>query len=374
MKNTLPVVSTGRQPRGLVQINGVSIPWRTAEVDNNTFYQADEFRVQLPLSTLPVTVPLDLLFGTADLFVEVFMGFPADRDNYTTADLTSFIYGKTDIVTWDLTETEIELSGRDLTSTMIDKKSVAKFNNQTSSQVVTKIAQENGLTPVVTKTATLIGRYYEIDHVRSQDDVTQWDLITWLAREEGFVAYVQGKSLYFQPAPTETQDPYVFQWTQGSDGPSIANAVEFKIGHSKTLAKDITVKVHSWHRKSAKAVTGTAKASHTASGIKSKGSVAIAAGTPQVYEYIIPNLDKGQADARAQQLLAEISKHELTLEIEGPADNILQRTDVIQVTGTGSALDCIYYPRSITRTMEFEGGYTWRVEAKNHSPETQTVA
>lgn len=374
MKNTLPVVSAGRQPRGIVQINGVAVPWCTAEVDNNTFYAADTFRVQLPLSTLPETVPLDLLFGTADLFVEVFFGFPADPDSYTTADLMSFIYGKADIVTWDLTETEIEISGRDLTSTMIDKKSVAKYTNQTSSQVVTKIAQDNGLTPVVKATTTLIGRYYEIDHVRTQDDVTQWDLVTWLAREEGFVAYVQGKSLYFQPPPADTQDPYVFQWTQGVNGPSIANAVTFKFGHSKTLAKDLIVKVHSWHRKSAKAVTGTAKASHTASGIKSKGSVAIATGTPQTYEFIIPNLDKAQANARAQQLLAEISKHEVTLEIEGPADNILQRTDIIQVIGTGTTLDSIYYPRSITRTMEFGGGYTWRIEAKNHSPETQTVA
>lgn len=369
MKNTIPVQSAGRQPRGIVQINGVSVPWITFEVDNNTFFAADTFRVTLPLSALPKGAQIADLFSTADIMVEVFTGFPADPDNYTAAQLDSLILGKADDVTAEFSETEVEISGRDLTGSMIDVKTSEKFTNLTSSAIVEKIAAKHGLTPKVTATTTKVGRYYAIDHVRLQDDRTEWDLITWLAREEGFVAYVQGKELHFEPPPQASNDPYVMQYRPGVDGPDESNATTFKISHAKTLAKDIVVTVNSWNRKQAKGFKKTAKASHTKSGINS--SSPIKAGAAQEYSYVIPNLDADQAQQRANQILAELSKHEMKLEVEGPADNILQRTDVIQVQGTGSATDIVFYPSSITRVMEFGGGYHWTVNAKNHSPESQ---
>lgn len=369
MKNTVPVQSIGRQPRGIVQINGISVPWITLEVDNNTYYAADSFRVLLPLSALPKGAQIADLFSTADVFVEVFTGFPADPDNYTATELTSLIYGKADDIPAEFHETTIEITGRDLTAGMIDTKTSEKYTNLTSSAIVTKIAGNHGLTPVVTATTTKVGRYYESDHVRLQDDRTEWDLITWLAREEGFVAYVQGKELHFEPPAKASQDPYVIQYAPGQNAPDDGSVPVLKISHAKTLAKDIVVTVKSWNRKQAKGFTKTAKASHAKSGIKS--SAPIKTGSAQEYSYIIPNLDADQAQQRANQILAELSKHEMKLEVEGPADNLLQRTDVIQVQGTGAATDIVFFPSSITRSMEFDGGYHWTIQAKNHGPETQ---
>jgi hypothetical protein len=41
------------------------------------------------------------------------------------------------------------------------------------------------------------------------------------------------------------------------------------------------------------------------------------------------------------------------------------------LTGTGTDFDQTYFPDSIARTFDQAGGYTWRIQAKNHSPEGQ---
>ena len=88
---------------------------------------------------------------------------------------------------------------------------------------------------------------------------------------------------------------------------------------------------------------------------------------------MIPNLDAGAASARAYELLAELSKHEMKIEIDGPATNGLSRTDVIQITGTNSPADTLFFISSIVRRLSPTEGYAWTINAKNHAPET-TVA
>ena len=88
---------------------------------------------------------------------------------------------------------------------MIDAYRQQDFVNQTASEVVSSIAQYHGLTPVVTATSGSVGRYYgdgftrlslgQFSRIRSD-----WDLVVELARENGFDVFVQGATLYFQPA------------------------------------------------------------------------------------------------------------------------------------------------------------------------------
>jgi hypothetical protein len=57
----------------------------------------------------------------------------------------------------------------------------------------------------------------------------------------------------------------------------------------------------------------------------------------QEYSYSIPGLTPEQAQQRANQLLAELSRHEVRLAMSGPADNLLRKSDLIEFTGTGTA-------------------------------------
>jgi phage protein D len=269
----------------------------------------------------------------------------------------------------------VELSGRDLTSLLIDTKTTEKWTNQTSSQIATTLATRHGLTPVVTDTTTKVGKYYEIDHIRLTDKRSEWDLLTWLAREEQFVVFVRGQSLYFQPKPDPTQTtPYVLRWTPpSSDSASPQfNGMSVKFRRSLTLARDIIVTVHSWNMKNAQGFSQTVHATHN--------KFTVLAGAPQptgdaqVFSYTIPGLSPEQALERAQKILAELTQHEMNLDARLPADNLLDVDGIVLVQGTGTAFDQAYYPDSIKRSMSKSEGYVMHIHAKNHSPESVVIA
>lgn len=371
MRNVLPVAPAARQPRGVVKVNGEVMPgWIGWEVDNNAFYQADTFRCSFALSKMPPERGAAWWSALQEMNVEILAGFPADAENFTAAELSSLIYGRVDDVTFNPTAGTIEVSGRDLTSEFIDAKTTEKFQNLTGSEIATQLAKRHGLTPVVTETDTKAGTYYEIDHARMSDQRSEWDLLTWLAHEEQFMVFVQGKALHFVPKPDPDDDPYVLKWDPptAERGPPIFNGKSLIFSRNLTLAKDVIVKVRSWNSKSKQAFTKTAQATHD------KSTVLIGAAQPtgdaQTYSYTIPGLTPEQALQRAQALLREISAQEVKLTATLPADNLLRLTNVIQVTGTGTAFDQIYYPDSIIRQMGLSEGYSMTINAKNHSPES----
>jgi phage protein D len=372
--NTLPVQSQLRTPRGIVQINGVVVPFDTIEANNNVFYAADTFRVILPLSALPPGAQLADITGTGDVFVGIWAGFPNDPTQFSTKDLKQLIYGKADAVSVNVSPSGnvVELNGRDLTAPLVDTKTVQKYPNLTSSQIAAQLAANHGLMTNITPTSTKVGTYYEIDHIQLQDDKTEWDLLTYLARQEGYVVYVTGSTLNFVPEPTASGAPYRFVYTPPTaNSPAGGNFTGLRMEQAKTLANDVKVVVHSWDRKNSRGYSVTATASHVQSGFKPSGNTTRNGG-PQIYSRTIANLSKDQAQARANQLLIELSKHELKIEIDGPADMLLDRMDTISLTGTGTAFDTVYFPSSIIRTLS-PNGFTWRVFAKNQSPETSTV-
>lgn len=347
-----------RQPRGLVKVNGRAMPsWVSWSWDGNPLYQADTFSVFLSLSGMSGR---DAAWWAAqnDLEVELFAGFPADASSYDESDLESLFIGVADDLAIDWNTQALTLTGRDLTAGFLDNKTSEKFPNKTSSQIAETLAGRRGLTPVVTATKTKVGAFYKTDHVRLEDDRTEWDLLTWLAREEGFVVFVQGRELHFGPAPTKAT--YQVSYVAGDTArtPS-GNFVRLTTSHGLTVAKDITVTVRSWNSKQKRAFTRKAT--------RSKGAGAKA----QNYVYTIPGLLPEQAQQRANQLLAELSKHEMKLRLDGPADNSLKKSDLIQVQGTGTAFDQTYFPDSVHREIDRDGGYVWSVSAKNHSPESQ---
>lgn len=365
MKNTLPVPASSRQPRGLIKANGTVVSgWTSFEVTNNTFYQADTFRAEFAVSGLPQSLGPSFWSETAPISIEIFAGFPADPGNFSATDLDSIFYGQVDDIDWALERTHIALSGRDLTAKFIDTKSDQKYPNLTASQIATMLAQQQGLTPKVTATKTRVGRYYQIDNVRLQDNRTQWDLLSFLAREEGFVVYTKGQELHFEPAPNLSQDPYVFEWIAPAapGGPPQGNFTAMSVTRSLTLAKDVLVIVRSWNARQKRAFVRKATMQHKS----------VASGV-QTYTYDIPGLTPDQAQQRATVIAQELSKHERKARIEGPADNLLQQTDVIQIKGTGTSWDQTYFPDAITRSMSVDEGYRWTVEVKNHSPESTVI-
>lgn len=362
--NAVPV-SAARQPRGIVTVSGVRLDaWVNFEVENNTFYEADSFRVMFALSALPFAYNDAWWASQPEIFIEILAGFPANPDNYAVADLQSLTYGRVDNIDYDPVARTLTVTGRDMTAAMIDAKTTETFQNMTSSKIATMIAQRHGLTPVVTSTPKLSGRYYAIDSVRVNQQRSEWDLLTALADEEEFVVYVKRKELHFELAPTATAAPYLLKWEPPSDqnGAFAFNGKSISFSRALTLARGVVVTVQSVSPKTGKSVKVTFPQKQA--GVKPGQSAAVA----QQYSYTFAHMTYEKALQKAQQLHADISQHEVKMSVTMPADNLLLVTSIISMIGTGTAFDQTYYPESITREMDINQGYTMAIKAKNHSP------
>lgn len=362
-----PAASVARQPRGIVKVNDTRLDaWIHWEVDNNVYYEADTFRVTFALSLLPFAFNEAWWANQQEIFVEVFAGFPVDADNYGAAELQSLTYGRVDDVTFDPVARTLVVSGRDLTATMIDAKTTETFQNLSSSQIAIVIAKRHGLTPIVTKTPGLSGKFYQIDNVRVNQQRSEWDILTALAGEEQFSVYVKRKELHFEPAADPASTPYLLKWEPPSDenGAYSFNGKTIQFSRALNLARGVVVTIQSVSPRTGKAIKVTFPAK--AATIKPGQS----APTAQQYSYTIAHLTYQAALKEAQRRHNEISKHEVKLTATLPADNILQVNNLIQVLGTSTAFDQTYYPESITREMDVTLGYTMSIKAKNHSPQS----
>jgi phage protein D len=349
-----------RYPRAAVLINGEDIggliSWSTSE---NEFSSPDSFGAVWAEATLPKdrgAAWFDSLEVGAEL--EIRCGYVNDPFSFTASDLPLVFVGAMDDITNDWMTGELIVSGRDLTAKLMEAKTSEKFINRTASDVAETLAKKYGLDAVVTATTDKVGRLYKADNVEIQSERTEWDLLSWLARESGFVTYVQGRTLYFGPRTTEeAATPFVINRSQlAADAVATGNYSRLETHRTLTVAGDITVTVRSWGQKSKTSVTKTAKRQ--------------GGGTKQEFSYNIPGLSADQAQQKANQLLAELSQHERKLDYSGPGLNV-GISDLIRLEGTGTTFDALYYPEAIGREWSVDEGYSMTLSAKNHPTEDQ---
>lgn len=378
MLNTVPLLSQARNPRALVTINGIEV--RKIDyieyVENNT-YISDSFHVKLPLYGQDQKLTIDYWLSQPAIMVEIFAGFPNSVDSYGIGDLQSLILGGINnlSITPCGNGALVEFDGFDLSKKFIDNKTVDKYPNYTSSQIAILLAKKRGLNPIVTATTTLAGYYYSQDYVQLGSQMTEWDLLTYLAQKEGFQIYVKGLNLYFQPQAVTTNNPYLLKvQTLENNQQTYFNGTSIKVSRNLNYARDVIVTVRSVN-------AATAHSGHISVTVKGTPTkkTAIAAqaqpiGEAQTFTYTVPGLNKQQALTLAQQLLQNISQHERLIEATVPGDNLLHKDSLIQLQGVSESADQFYYPDTITRRISPSEGYVMDIRAKNHSPQSVVVA
>ncbi len=361
--NPVPLKNALRLPRAIVQVNGAALPgWVEWDVNNNTHRQADTFRVTYACGKLPASQNAGWLTAQGKIQVQIFAGFPQNPNSFSAAELTSLILGNCDRQSYDPEQNIIELSGRDLTSEMIDTKTSENFLNQTASQIATTIAGRHGLTPDVDSTGGLDGTFYEIDYARLNNASSEWDLLSELADDYGYNVWVDGNTLRFKSQDSSDTGIYLIQWLPRSarQGFPQANAMRLRFTRNNMLSqKNTQVTIRSWNSKMKAKMTGQATATRPN-----------AVGTLN-YLYNEPGLSQAQANTRAKERLKGIIQNEMTLSATLPGDNLLNTRVLVQVSGTGTAYDQTYWPVTVSRRMGPEG-YTMDLEAKNHAPEMET--
>lgn len=349
-----------RRPRLQVLANGTPLSGvLEAEVVSNSHYAADRFSVAIALGPDPLWTA-NYWSSQDSVMLDVQIGFIPDGAPEDTANWVSVVQGAADTIQIEALPQIVRVQGRDLTAELIATRTQEIFANQTSSEIVTTIANRHSLVPQVTATSTLVGRYYELEHDRITLDqfsrtTTEWDLLVFLAQHENFDVFVQGTALYFQPSQGDSTTPDVVLRPAPTSNGS-ANVMELRMERTLALAGDIEVTVKSWNSRQNNAFTQN---------ISKNG--ASGAGTSQNYVLVRPNLLPDDALKLAQNWLATLSQHERVITVVMPGELSLTPRSVVGLEGTGTAFDQTYYIDTIERRLGFDGGFVQHVRAKNSS-------
>ncbi len=354
-----------RAPRGSVTVNGRRLDRLLLECDvtNNGYFSPDSFNAVFALEDAG---PDGLAFwaDTDDLEAEVFVGLGED-----TPPSISVFAGRVDDIAFDFRGRHVTVSGRDYSADLMEAQTTEKWPNRTASEIATELAGRRGLTPVVTATTVRSGSYYQIEHARLSDETTEWNLLSYLAEQEGMDVYVKGRELHFKPPPdARGAARWSLRYKPSQDGapPELA-AAGFKLRQSKTISREISVKVVSWNSKQNRAFTVTRSTT-----LRSKGSSgASTARTPYVFR--IPGLTEEQAIREAERRLADITKHHRALDYDGPGHPDIDIRTIVALSGTGTSFDQDYRLTEIRRSISQDGGLSMHFHAQNLPPESRAA-
>lgn len=366
-----------RQPRGIVQVRagtgGTPISaegWLTWSVTNNSYYEADTFHVEFAASELPNEVDPDWFSQQTEVFVEIFAGFPADPTAPTVSELDSLIFARVDEIEYDPVSTTLTLTGRDLTGVFIDSKIASQYVNKTSSQIAKLLAGTHGIATNITTTTAKVGTFYQIDQQLLQANQSEWDLLCYLARNEGFVVFVTGQTLYFGPDPRESADPWTLQWSIADDGQPSANVDTVSFTRDMTVSKGLAVTVIST------SLTGPAvKQSFPTAPKGIAAGKASPYGPVQTYFFhLAPGHDAVACEQFAEKMYHQIASHAMKVKGSAPADNLLSVQVPMKVVGTETDWDQGYFVTLVTREMSLEEGYHMTFDAQNITPQLEQAA
>ncbi len=352
----MPLSEAWRTPTVRLLANGQPIAAVIeAEVTANNHFASDRFSARIALG-IDVLATAPFWASAQGILVDVQFSLDGIR-------FQSLIQGLADSVVLDPVASLVRIEGRDLTASLIEARTQEAFTNRTSSEIATLLAQRHGLIPAVTPTTTPVGRYYQNEHDRITLNqfsraTTEWDLLVFLARQEGFDVFVQQTTLFFEPMQ-QASEVRVIQPTDLSN---------LRLQRSLTLARDIEVTVKSWNSRQKNAFAQTAKAS----GRRSSGGAGLGPQPPQRYVLVRPNLTPDQALQLAQRKLAELTQHERVIEATMPGELTLTPRSQIMLAGTGTEFDQAYFVDVIERSLSPRGGFIQRIRAKNTSPRIET--
>ena len=326
-----------RTPRLQVFINSTLVSGvYQAEVQSDAYLGADRFSLSLALDYVDTT-----LLQSPPLEVEIGIG--------VGSSWLSLIRGYADNSTINPIRRTAQLSGRDLSASLIASQTRETFENLTASDVAILLAQRHGLEPRVTPTADFAGRFYQSGHTRTAlsqhgQATTEWDILTRLAQQEACDTWVQGRSLYFEP------------FAMGSPAGVVrpADCLTMTLSRDLTLAAGFVFEVQSWNSASRQVVQGRATYG------------APQQNTPSIIS-LKPNLSLVDAQILASRMAVQLGSHERRISYEMPGDITTLPRGVITLQESGSDFDGTYVIYEVERYFSIEQGYIQRVDARQAS-------
>jgi phage protein D len=300
----------------------------SADISSNNHLAADRFRVRLAA-------------GAGGLGTVEMPGVRFDVQVGLDGAWSSLVMGEADSVAFDPLRGLIDLDGRDLSALLIDSRVDETFANKTSSEIAEALAGRHGLGASTTATTTLVGRYYQAEHDRLTMGtfaraMSEWDLLSYLAVQEGFDLFMDGEILRFEASSVDA--PIVL---------TPADCLSLQLEHAMGMERAIEVTVRSWDQRGAQAVVQT---------VQGGGS-----GRVWKQSVVRPNLPADDAQRLATKILGDLMRHSRTVSVTMPGDVALMPRAIVSLEGTETGWDGDYAVSEVSRVLDVRHGFTQRV-------------
>ncbi len=371
-----PQYDVVRQPLWKCVVNGTELLPLHAALTTNNHYRSDSFSAEFALNAVPAMQPV-WDGATSDIpSVEFHVCFLPPGAPEGSGPWRCLFVGELDEITQSPLKGTVSVTARDLSSRLIDAKTSETFANKRSSDVAAILAARHGLGTDIDPTSALVGSFYQKEHDKITGDGfsktnTEWDLLVFLARQEGYDVWVGPPAngsgpplLHFKQAvAAETATPLQLVYTPSGQvpWPGIAVLDIEKKRHTK-IAKGTVVTMKVWDSKS-KSSTPVSYPSSPSSAQKT-GQVIVL--PPR------PGMSKQRAQQYVQQQYHDIVAHERLVSLEMPVEFTLDARSIVQLSGTQSSYDYRYYVDSISRDFS-TSGCRQTVRLKNHVTESDST-
>jgi phage protein D len=246
---------------------------------------------------------------------------------------------------------ELMVRGFDRSHNLIRSRKVRTFQNQTTSDIVSKILGDAGFSAQCDST----GDPHEF---MQQDNETDWDFIWRLAERVGFEFVVQDMNAYFRKPSAE--NPVDLHWpeTLRSFSPRVTATQQ---------AQQVTLAAFDPKHKQTIGVTVSSPDQVARIGVE-RSSVASAFDGADVHIATEPVKTQGEGQAVAQALLDKLANGYIAAEGVSDGDPSIRAGASVQVSGLGTKFSGLYRVAAATHILR--GGATYETHFANSPAHT----
>jgi hypothetical protein len=303
----MAIVSGVRAPRAQVMIGGQSFNVKSARVNQEATRKSSTMSAECALNSFP----------GGDAF---FAGL-SDNKGSISIDGEPLCTGEWNSVHIGYDSTLVELQGQDDSTSLHQKKSSEKFNNQTRSDIVNKVAQRNNLNAQVDSLPLLAGKLFQIDWAKLTDGVSDAAIIHKIAELSGARWWVKSGTLYFKGKDDKASN-YTVHYQAGE--PSSGDFIRLGIMLNLQAAKSLEVNGESWHQKKKQT-------------FKSQKKLLGFINPPLVYNYRTPGMEQDHLEDLITNKAVELARHEVEIHALLVGDPSIDIGMGLQLVGTAFA-------------------------------------
>lgn len=338
-----------RRPRGYLKVNGGRVEVVSLEIHLGREAKSNTLHAEFPMTGLPSGLDTAFWAGAEGIEITAFIGEDGGEPLFS---------GKATSVRCNWVTRVIDVEANDKSKGMMERKSLSEsFKNKKGKDVIEEVAKRHGLKVKSRGDTQKAGRNYDIDTVHHPRDLTDWDLINYLADAEGLTVTLEGDTLHLEAEGEDDVPTLDIEYTEPTPRDfATGNFIALAGVHNKDLTGKVKVSVKSFDHKTSKVVEG-------------KKTLAKATGQGKdgdgiTYEYQAPGLKQDRASRIAEKRLRRATKQERSITITMPGDTRVRARMRTNLRGTGTAFDQPYDNESAEHRLNEEEGYRCVITAK----------